>query len=260
MRLTLNGSGDAAGIPVHGCDCSLCRQARAVRHLRRRPTCLTLQEGNERLLIEAGNADLARNDWLESPTAVLLCSWAPPHWTGLVRLHLGRGAALPVFGPGDSASPSWLSHTPGQLTVQATLQPEHETPIGRFRVHAFALAADPELLAYGIACGEQRLAYIPATSQIDPSDAQAIAAWQPQVVVLGSPTQGRPEQRLAAVRDLHQQLDRPTLLLTGIDHHLDQWLQSHAEPLPTGVRVAQDEQRLDMAYLNEYRRLDEAAG
>jgi len=99
MQLILTGSADAAGIPVPGCVCTLCRQARAVRHLRRRPTGLVLQDGTERLLTEAGAADLGRSDWLEPPHAVLLSSWEPPHWAGLVRLHLGKGAGLPVFGP-----------------------------------------------------------------------------------------------------------------------------------------------------------------
>lgn len=260
MRLTLTGSGDAAGTPVHGCSCALCRQARAVRHLRRRPTCLALQEGSERLLIEAGNADLARNDWLEVPNAVLLCGWAPPHWTGLVRLHLGRGTPLPVFGPRDSNCPSWLAQTPGQLTIQAVLTAGQETPIGRFQVHAFTLSADPDLLAYGISCGEQRLVYIPATVSLSADDTHRIALWEPQAVVLSCPTEGRPEQRLATVTTLHKQLERPTLLLTGIDHHLDQWLQQYAEPLPPGIRVARDDQRLDMTYLNEHRRLSETAG
>lgn len=258
MNLTLIGSGDMAGIPVHGCACALCRQARAVRHLRRRPTCLDLNESGERLLVDAGNADLARNDWTETPSAVLVCSWAPPHWTGLVRLHLGRGPALPVFGPRDSECPPWLTRTAGQLVVQPVLTPGQETVVGRFHVRPFALEGDPHLLGYGIASGEQRLAYVPATATVSEADAAPIAAWEPQAVVLGCPAAGHAEQRLTTVRRLHELLGRPTLLLTGIDHHLDQWLQRHDDMLPSGIRVARDDQRLDMTYLNEYRRLGEA--
>lgn len=260
MNLSLLGSGDMAGIPVHGCACALCRQARAVRHLRRRPTCLDVKEGGERLLVEAGNADLARNDWLETPAAVLLCSWAPPHWTGLVRLHLGRGPALPVFGPRNDECPTWLSRTPGQLTVQPVLEPGHETTVGRFQIRPFTITTSPGLLGYGIACGEQRLSYIPAAAALTAEDADRLAAWAPQAVVLGCPTQGHAEQRIAALHRLHDQLGRPTVLLCGIDHHLDQWLQRHGDALAPGIRVARDDQRLDMAYLNEYRRLGEAAG
>lgn len=260
MNLTVRGSGDMAGIPVHGCACSLCRQARAVLHLRRGPTGLDLQESGERLLLEAGSADLARSDWAETPAAVLVCGWAPPHWSGLTRLHLGRGPALPLFGPRDQGCPGWLRRTPGQLAVQPVLAAGEETPIGRFQVHAFALAADPHLLAYGIASGEQRLAYLPVVDAVDDDACAAIAAWSPQVLVLGCPGAGHTEQRLAAVRELHQRLGRPCVLLVGIDHHLDQWLQRHPGALPGGVRIAHDGQRLDMTYLNEYRRLGEMAG
>lgn len=257
MRLTITGSADAAGIPVQGCGCTLCRQARAVRHLRRRPGCLAVHEGGEQLLIEAGVAEPGRGDWDEAPTAVLLSSWEAPVWTGLVRLHLGKGPALPVFGPRHRAD-CWLARTPGRLAVRAELTPDSETVIGRFRVRPFAVGSDAGLLGYGISCGEQRLAYLPVSDAIAAEQLALVAEWRPQTVVLGCPAQGRPDQRLEAVARLHARLGQPALLLVGIDHHLDQWLQQYAEPLPDGIRVAQDEQRLDMAYLNEYRRLGEA--
>jgi phosphoribosyl 1,2-cyclic phosphate phosphodiesterase len=259
MQLTLIGSADAAGVPVPGCACTLCRQARAVRHLRRRPTCLSLQEGNEQVLIEAGSTDFARSDWLEPPSAVLLSSWEPPHWSGMVRLHLGKGTELPVFGPRQAASAEWLRRTPGRLSIQAVLEPDRETLVGRFYVRPFTISADAGLLAYGIGCGSQRLAYIPVTESIAPEHAQQIAQWHPQAVVLGCPAQGRPDERLAHVVALYELLGHPTLLLTGIDHHLDQWLTHYAAPLPDGIRPGHDDQRLDMAYLNEYRRLGELA-
>lgn len=258
MQLNLIGSADAAGIPVPGCACTLCRQARAVRHLRRRPSCLNLQDANEQLLIEAGATDFGRSDWLEPPNAVLLSSWEPPHWAGLVRLHLGKGTALPVFGPCQSASASWLARTPGRLSVQAVLEPGKETVVGRFRIMPFAIGQHADLLAYGISCGAQRLVYIPVTGAISAAETRLIGLWRPQAVVLGCPSLGRPDERLVAVTELHAQLGHPTLLLTGIDHHLDQWLSRYAAPLPDGIRAGMDDQRLDMAYLNEYRRLGEA--
>lgn len=257
MRLTVIGSADAAGIPVHGCGCTLCRQARAVRHLRRRPTSLMLQEGDERLLIDAGDADVMRSDWREPPSAALLSGWDTPRWAGLVRLHLGRGKELPLFGPERGGCPEWLAQTPGPLSARAVLLPGQEIAIGRFQVLPFALAAAPELLGYGIRSGEQRLAYVPAAPQLSDAEAERIGEWQPQVLVLASPTDGRPADRLEAVVRLHELTGRPTLLLAGIDHHLDPWLTQHAGPLPSGIRTAQDAQRLDMTYLKEYRRLAE---
>jgi phosphoribosyl 1,2-cyclic phosphate phosphodiesterase len=259
MRLTITGSADGAGIPVQGCGCTLCRQARAVRHLRRRPTCLSVQDGGEHLLIEAGLADLGRGDWSDAPTAVLLSSWEPPNWTGLVRMHLGKGPALPVFGPQRDASDCWLVRHPGRLQIDARLTPDHETVVGRFRVHPFRISDSSTELGYGISCGEQRLAYIPLSDNMTGKQVASIQQWRPQAVVLGCPSQGRPEQRLEAAARLHRELDQPALLLVGIDHHLDQWLSQYAGPLPDGMRATRDDQRVDMAYLNEYRRLGELA-
>lgn len=260
MRILIAGSADPAGIPVAGCACTLCRQARAVRHLRRRPTCFTLTDGNDQLLVEAPVADLTRGDWGDAPSAILLSSWEPPNWTGLVPMHLGKGTAVPVFGPHRDGPDCWLAQRPGRLEVRPVLTADTETPVGRFRVRPFRAGASATRLALGISCGEQRLVYLPVTEAITPDQAQAIAAWHPQAVVLGAPAQGRPEQRLGAVVALHRDLGAPALLLAGIDHHLDHWLSRHAAPLPDGIRVLHDEQRLEMTYLAEYRRLGELAG
>jgi phosphoribosyl 1,2-cyclic phosphate phosphodiesterase len=259
MRLTITGSADPAGIPVQGCGCTLCRQARAVRHLRRSPTCLTVREGGEQLLVEAGGRELGRGDWTDAPTAILLSSWEAPNWTGLVGMHLGKGPAVSVFGPRRSAGDCWLARHHGRLEAHAVLSPEAETLVGRFRVRPFGIGDAPELLGYGISAGEQRLAYLPSAQGITAEQARTIAEWRPQAAVVGCPTRGRPEQRLREAIGLHTALGRPALLLAGIDHYLDQWLSQHADPLPDGVRAARDGQRLEMAYLNEYRRLGELA-
>lgn len=258
MHITLSGTGDAAGVPVHGCRCQLCRQARAVRHLRRRPTSLRIQEGNTQLLVEAGTRELVQQDWLESPDAVLLCSWQPEHWAGLIPLHLGAGTSIPVYGPVTQLTETWLATTAGQLTAHPSLTAGHTALVGRLQIQPFALDTTGQLLAYGIVSGEQRLAYLPSSPLLDGNDLIDLAAWQPQAIIMSCPSTGRPADRVTQIINLHQQLGRPTLLLTGIDHHLDTWLAHYAPPLPPGIRATRDDQRIDVSYLNEYRRLDEA--
>lgn len=258
MRLTVLGSGDAAGIPVQGCSCSLCRQARAVRHLRRRPTSLLIQEGNERLLLQAGNAEQVRNDWQDPPSAVLLSSWQPPHWAGLIPLHLGAGPEVPVYGPAVLDHVPWLAQQHGRLVAHASLRDDQPLSLGRFQIRPFALDPEGRLLAYGIITGEQRLLFVPQLETLDTAAMAAIASWAPQAAVLDCPSTGRPNERLARVAEMHRQCGRPALLLTGIDHRMDQWLQQQAPTLPPGIRLTRDDQRLDIAYLNEHRRLDSA--
>lgn len=263
MHLTVLGSGDLAGIPVHGCLCTLCRQARAVRHLRRLPGCLQLESHGERLLIDAGIADLGKRLWQDPASVIVLTSWHPPRWHGLIPVHLGNGPEISVFGPASTGREPWLSQHPGRLTARAELRPGQETLAGRFRILGFALdpAPDPNdqrQLAYGIRDGEQRLAYLPGLDRYDSDAAVAIAAWQPDVVVAGCPTQGSPRQRLEALKGLHKLMGQPVMLLTGLDHHMDHWLASHDRALPDGIRLAHDQQRLETGYLAEYQRLSGA--
>ncbi len=260
VRLTINGSGDAAGIPVHGCPCTLCRQARAVRHIRRRPTSLVLQDNGDMLVIQAPTADTTRHDWDAPPTAVLLCDWTPPSWAGLIGLDLGAGPALPVLGPAAHEGEPWLTQSPGRAQARAELTDGQEVALGRFRVHPFTLDDTATTLALGVISGEQRLLYLPHTTHLPVATLERLRAWQPQVVVANCPGTGRADARLRQAVDWHERLAQPSLILTGIDHRLDQWLQNQTTSLPTGIRIGHDDERLDLAYLNEYRRLGEAAG
>lgn len=258
MHLIIGGSGDAAGIPVDGCHCALCRQARAVRHLRRNPTSLLVQDGADRLLILAGSPDRTRRDWQDPPQAVLLCDWQIPHWAGLIGVHLGAGPETPVLGPATDGT-SWLQSAPGRLSVRDCLRDGVPVPVGRFQVHAFALPEQAPSVALGLTCGEQRLLYLPWLDTIDKGLITRLRDWKPQAVVMDCPGSGRAEARVHHLLDWQAQLAHPAILLTGIDHHLDRWLQRHGDTLPPDVRVAHDEQRVELAYLREHRRLAQAA-
>jgi phosphoribosyl 1,2-cyclic phosphate phosphodiesterase len=260
MHLTILGSGDITGIPVHGCLCILCRQARAVRHLRRLPGCLELESHGERLLIDAGIAELGRRLSQDPVETVLLTSWHPARWLGLVPVHLGNGRETGILGPQHDEGGPWLLRQPGRLLTHAVLKPGVETLAGRFRILPLSLddglnAHHERQLAYCIRDGEQRLAYIPAVAGYDPHTVQAINDWQPDAVVTACPASGSPRLRLEKIQQLHEQLGCPALLLTGLDHHMDQWLQSNNPSLPDGFRIARDQQKLETHYLAEYQRL-----
>ncbi|MES9991407.1 MAG: phosphonate metabolism protein PhnP, partial [Candidatus Thiodiazotropha sp.] len=58
MHLTLLGSGDAAGIPLYGCDCSHCAAAGRDTALRRTASSAMLDSGAQRFLLDAGQFNL----------------------------------------------------------------------------------------------------------------------------------------------------------------------------------------------------------
>jgi phosphoribosyl 1,2-cyclic phosphate phosphodiesterase len=259
MQLTVVGSADDAGIPVHGCLCTLCRQARAVRHLRRKPFTLLLQHQGEQLLLDAGAGDIERQLLQEPVDAVLLSSWEPPNWRGLLPVHLGAGPETPVLGPARPDQDIWFQRQPGRLLAHPVLEAGRETLAGRFRIHSFDLGDDAGSLAYGIRNGEHRLVYLPRYATYDDLSLQPVARWQPDAVIIACPPEGSPKQRLDTLQALHARLGQAVLLVTGLDHHMDQWLRQQSPELPPSICITHDDQRLATAYLAEYRRLASGA-
>lgn len=259
MQLTVIGSADDAGIPVHGCLCKLCRQARAVRHLRRRPRTLLLQSHGESLLVDAGAADLDRRLMQAPVDHVLLSDWQPASWHGLLPVHLGIGTDTAVYGPLQPPGSNALAQQDGQLQLNPTLRPGQEMPAGRFRILPFGLdranGEFPAALAYGIRDGEHRLLYLPGLPHDDHAALDTMAAWHPDTVVACCPGKGAPARRLELIGQLFARLGQVPLLITAIDHRMDSWLQAHQPPLPDGIRISQDGLRLTTTYLTEYRRL-----
>lgn len=259
MQLTVIGSADDAGIPVHGCLCKLCRQARAVRHLRRRPRTLLLQSQGESLLVDAGTPDLDRRLMQAPVENVLLSDWRPASWHGLLPVHLGSATDTTVFGPLPSPVSHCLSQQDGQLRLAATLQPGQETLAGRFCILPFSLgetsSGEQTTLAYGIRDGEHRLLYLPGRQHYDNEIVATLAAWRADAVVAGCPLMGSPSQRLEQLGQLYAALGQIPMLITAIDHHMDSWLQARQPELPDGIRLAEDGLRLTTSYLAEYRRL-----
>ncbi|MDP3839912.1 MAG: phosphonate metabolism protein PhnP, partial [Methylococcales bacterium] len=58
MTIQFLGTGNAAGVPVHGCDCRVCIQATFNTDLRREPCSALLEIGQHKILLDAGLPDL----------------------------------------------------------------------------------------------------------------------------------------------------------------------------------------------------------
>lgn len=110
MRLTLLGTGDARQVPVYGCDCPACRNARADAGLRRRPCSALLECAGQRWLIDSGLVDLCERFPPHSLDGILQTHYHADHAQGLLHLRWGQGLVIPVHGPADPrASPTSTS-------------------------------------------------------------------------------------------------------------------------------------------------------
>ncbi|MHA5867786.1 MBL fold metallo-hydrolase, partial [Pseudomonas aeruginosa] len=96
MRLTLLGTGDARQVPVYGCDCPACRNARADAGLRRRPCSALLECAGQRWLIDSGLVDLCERFPPHSLDGILQTHYHADHAQGLLHLRWGQGLVIPV--------------------------------------------------------------------------------------------------------------------------------------------------------------------
>jgi phosphoribosyl 1,2-cyclic phosphate phosphodiesterase len=115
MRLTLLGTGDAAGMPLYGCDCAYCKAARKNPMLKRTPCSALLEVGEQHYLLDAGQSDLCERFPFGTLDGIFLTHFHPDHVQGLFHLRWGIGQSLPVYTPPDAEGCLDLYKHPGML-------------------------------------------------------------------------------------------------------------------------------------------------
>lgn len=118
MRLTLLGSGNAAGMPVYGCDCARCEYIKNENKLHRGPASAILEVNEKKYLIDAGLTDITDRFPAGSFHGILLTHFHVDHVQGLFHLRWGKCDHIPVYCPPDSHGCDDLFKHPGILDFQ----------------------------------------------------------------------------------------------------------------------------------------------
>ena len=149
MRVSFLGTGDAGGVPLYGCDCKACEQARSHDARRRRNCRAQVDAGETCLLIDAGLNDLTERFPPASLSAILLTHFHPDHVQGLFHLRWGKGPRIPVFAPPDAEGCADLYKHPGMLKFRRL---EKFTPlqIGALHVTPLPLIHSKPTFGYAI--------------------------------------------------------------------------------------------------------------
>ena len=121
LTVTLLGTGDAAGIPVHGCNAPPCQEARRAPWLRRRQTCVLVQSEKTNVLLDMG--DKAHIESLcDMPIdAVFITHLHFDHYAGLHALRWSeQPGGIPVYYPeGSKGDDTMVLKIGGSLTFHA---------------------------------------------------------------------------------------------------------------------------------------------
>lgn len=246
MVVTVLGSGTSSGVPVIGCDCSVCRSANP-RNKRFRASIL-LQWSNTNVIVDTGpefRLQMLRSE-LQSLDAVLVTHEHADHICGLddVRFFTMRGKVMPLYGTNSAIAYirkafSYIfdgTHTPG------TFRPSIQTHVAEAPFSLGDATVIPIPVMHGtlpiLGYRVGSFAYITDCSQI-PSDSLKMLEGV-DTLVLGA-LRDRPHPTHFSVGEALEAIEtiRPKrAYLTHIGHEME-----HEETnarLPDGVRLAYD--------------------
>jgi phosphoribosyl 1,2-cyclic phosphate phosphodiesterase len=251
LKLTLTGTGDAAGVPVWGCRCRVCTAAAADPALRRGACGGLLEVGAARVLLDAGMPDLVRRFAPTDLDAIVLTHFHVDHVQGLFEARWGAGPELPVYCPPDPEGCADLYKHPGMLTF-LPLEAFKSFRIGEAELTPVPLLHSKLTYGYLIRAGDARLAYITDTRDLGPKTAAALEKFQPQVLVIDAKfPPGHQSPRNHNDVDIALRISRACgagrTVLVHLSHETDGWLQDHPGYLPEGVETGRDGQKISLA-------------
>ncbi|MEE3650577.1 MULTISPECIES: phosphonate metabolism protein PhnP [unclassified Brenneria] len=245
FSLTFTGTGGVHAAPLFGCQCPACQRARTMpKHLRRPCSALIDCEG-ELTLLDAGLDDLSQRFHPGQLQRILLTHYHMDHVHGLFPLRWGKGTPIPVYSPPDPVGCDDLFKHPGILDFQFLKHPFQAYPMGNMRVTPVPLNHSRITWGYVISWRHSKIAYLTDTRGL-PANTYHFLSQQKITCLIIDCTYPPGEQRnhndINQATELYYALRPGRMLLTHIDHTLDEWLITHR--LPTGMAVAQDNQTL----------------
>ena len=243
MRLTLLGTGNAAGMPLYGCDCEYCVAARTNRERQRTPCSALLEVSGQRFLLDGGQVNLTERYPSGTIAGIFLTHFHPDHVQGLFHLRWGVGGKIPVYGPQDEQGCADLYQHPGILEFRPRTQFESFV-LGNLTVTPIPLNHSKPTLGYLFECVGERIAYLTDTKGLPPSTEKVLREAQPDLMVIdcsftpGSDKRGH--NNLDDVISIDRCVQPKRTVLTHIGHDFDIWLRQEHNRLPPQIRPGRD--------------------
>ena len=245
MKLIFFGTGNAAGIPVFGCNCSICMDARAGEGCRKSTSaCLSLNGVS--ILIDAGRTDLATLFEAYNFDRILLTHYHVDHVQGLFHLRWGnKGLKIPVHGPYDEQGCADLFQHPGILDFSEPIKAFESKTLAGLTITAVPLNHSKPTLGYCFEYNNKKLAYLTDTIGLPSETKKFLTNWLPTMLVIDcthSPEVMNPRNHnnLTMAMDIHNIVCPEQTYLTHISHELDAYWYLNKVQLPSNVFIATD--------------------
>lgn len=243
MRLTLLGSGDAAGMPLYGCDCKRCEFVRSNPEHKRRSASALVEVDNKRYLLDAGLMDIAERFPAPALDGILLTHFHADHVQGLFHLRWGMGKSIPVYCPPDKTGCDDLYKHPGILDFQPLRKYETFT-LGELKISPLPLIHSKPTFGYLLEYQQQCIAYLVDTRNLPPKVEELLNHKDIDTLIIdtSSPADvdNRNHNNLNDTLSLHESINPGKTVLTHIGHDLDIWLTKNINSLPDTVIPGHD--------------------
>ncbi len=253
VKLTFLGTGDAGCVPVYGCDCPACSRANIISDHRRRHASLLLESNGSKLLVDAGQWDLADRFPAGSLSNILLTDCRIECVQGLFQLRNGRNISIDVVTAGDLTGFGDLVENPGILNFTKVAKPFKSFVLGDISVMPVSLKPSGDALGYVFTNQKSKFAYIVNTDALPQSSIDYLASIGLDLLLAGcSSRKSRAREEvvetadyLTAIRELHGRVRPSKTILTHISHDFDAFLMtSESASLPPDIEVAHDRMSL----------------
>ncbi len=183
MLVTLLGTSDASGIPVHGCECATCHEALRAPWLYRAQTCILIQSDAASILIDMGSDLHMRNLYKVNLDAVFVTHCHSDHIRGLFVLRwTKRPGGLPVYVP-EGADGGALFDNSMQLRLH-TMKGFEEITIKDLRITALPLTHGVVSHGYLIDDGNTSLAVLMDTGKLPKTTFYWLITHRPGLVIV----------------------------------------------------------------------------
>lgn len=243
MRLTLLGSGNAAGMPVYGCDCARCQHVENDARLQRGPASALLTVDDRQFLLDAGHHQLRQRFTAGSLDGIFITHFHADHVQGLFDLRWGKNLSIPVYCPPDSQGCDDLYKHPGilqfnQLKKFTTLQ------LDGLRITPLPLIHSRVTFGYLFEYQQTRIAYLTDTRGLPPKTLDRLMQSVPDYLVIDTSSppgmENAGHNNLDDTLQIHHTIRPGCTVLTHISHAMDIWLTQNAHLLPENVQAGYD--------------------
>lgn len=243
MRLTLLGTGNAAGMPLYGCHCEYCVQALESKALRRTACSAQLDIDDRCYLVDAGQVNLTDHYPAGSLSSIFLTHFHPDHVQGLFHLRWGIGDKIPVYIPPDDQGCADLFKHPGLLDFKPK-NPFEPFTLDGLTVTPIPLMHSKSTHGYLFEQRGKTIAYLTDTKGLSTEAASFLRKHTINLMVIdcsfvpGSDKNGHNNLDDIFIIDL--QTSPTQIVLTHIGHDFDIWLKQNPDQLPAHIVAGHD--------------------